>query len=66
MDDGDASTSDVDGASLDIDGTRFTICPWWDGPQTRDAVGELDRPRMGVRPDGEEGEFLSLLCCNLG
>src|SRR6478736_234882 len=21
-----------DGTSVDIDGTRFTVCPWWDGP----------------------------------
>jgi len=30
----------VDGRSVDLEGTRFTICPWWDGPKTRDAVGE--------------------------
>jgi Icc-related predicted phosphoesterase len=28
----------VDGASVDLDGTRFTVCPWWDGPMTRDEV----------------------------
>lgn len=25
-------------AVLSEDGTLFTICPWWDGPKTRDAV----------------------------
>jgi len=40
----------VDGTSVDVDGIRFTICPWWDGPQTRDRVGAqlalaaVDRP----------------------
>ena len=22
----------VDGHSIDLDGVRFTVCPWWDGP----------------------------------
>ena len=25
----------TDGASVDVDGTRFTVCPWWDGPHSR-------------------------------
>lgn len=29
----------TDGRSIDTDGMRFTVCPWWDGPATRDAVG---------------------------
>jgi Icc-related predicted phosphoesterase len=30
----------TDGDSLQTgDGTLFTICPWWDGPGTREAVG---------------------------
>ena len=29
----------VDGASVDVGDTRFTVCPWWDGPITRDEVG---------------------------
>jgi Icc-related predicted phosphoesterase len=29
----------VDGASVDIGDTRFTVCPWWDGPVTREEVG---------------------------
>ena len=28
----------TDGASVDLDGIRFTVCPWWDGPKTRDEV----------------------------
>lgn len=44
----------VDGASVDIGDTRFTICPWWDGPATRDEVGAqltlaaTDRPARWV------------------
>jgi Icc-related predicted phosphoesterase len=29
----------TDGDDLAIDGTLFTICAWWDGPQTREEVG---------------------------
>jgi Icc-related predicted phosphoesterase len=29
-----------DGDSLELDGTLFTICAWWDGPRAREAVGE--------------------------
>lgn len=28
----------TDGDSFTIGDTLFTVCPWWDGPQTRDAV----------------------------
>jgi len=44
----------VDGTSVDVDGTRFTICPWWDGPATRQAVADqlaqasLDRPERWI------------------
>jgi len=44
----------IDGASVDIEGTRFTICPWWDGPITRDevaaqlAAAAADRPARWV------------------
>lgn len=30
----------VDGDSFDLGGVRITVCPWWDGEQTR---GELER-----------------------
>jgi len=29
-----------DGDSLEVGGVLFTICPWWDGPATRQAVFE--------------------------
>lgn len=29
-----------DGDSFESGGTLFTVCPWWDGPRSRDAVGE--------------------------
>ena len=44
----------VDGASVDIGDTRFTVCPWWDGPVTRDevaaqlAAAAVDRPARWV------------------
>ena len=45
----------VDGASIDVDGTRFTVCPWWDGahdPVTRWAAqlaaAAVDRPERWV------------------
>ncbi|HSV37157.1 MAG TPA: metallophosphoesterase [Nocardioidaceae bacterium] len=30
----------VDGASLMVDGTLFTVCPWWDGDRGRQALDE--------------------------
>lgn len=30
----------ADGTSVDLDGVRFTVCPWWDGPVTRELVAE--------------------------
>jgi len=30
----------TDGDSLEVDGTLFTVCAWWDGPRSRKAVGE--------------------------
>ena len=44
----------VDGSSVDVGDTRFTVCPWWDGPMTRDEVGiqlaraAVDRPARWV------------------
>jgi Icc-related predicted phosphoesterase len=44
----------TDGGSLDVGDTRFTVCPWWDGPVTRDAVAAqlaaaaVDRPQRWV------------------
>ncbi|MEO7549187.1 MAG: metallophosphoesterase [Ramlibacter sp.] len=31
----------VDGDTVDIDGTLFSICPWWDGPQAMAGVERL-------------------------
>ncbi len=30
----------IDGDSLEINDVLFTVCPWWDGPKSRDLVGE--------------------------
>jgi Icc-related predicted phosphoesterase len=30
----------ADGDSFEMEDVLFTICPWWDGPSTRQAVGE--------------------------
>jgi Icc-related predicted phosphoesterase len=44
----------VDGESVDVDGVRFTVCPWWDGPRTRALLEEQltlaadDRPERWV------------------
>ena len=40
----------TDGDSLAVGGTLFTICPWWDGPQTRETVGaqlarDMEKPK---------------------
>src|SRR6266516_6908832 len=35
-----AGSVHTDGSSIDVDGVRFTMCPWWDGPVTQSAVGE--------------------------
>jgi Icc-related predicted phosphoesterase len=31
----------TDGSSLELGDTRFTVCPWWDGPKGREAVAGL-------------------------
>jgi len=42
-----------DGQSMDVDGVRFTVCPWWDGPQTKEIVErQLELPPSTVRPAG--------------
>jgi Icc-related predicted phosphoesterase len=44
----------VDHTTRDVDGVRFTVCPWWDGPLTRAEVGAqlsdaaVDRPDLWV------------------
>jgi len=41
----------TDGASVDMDGIRFTVCPWWDGPTTR---GEVDAQLEAAAADRPE------------
>ncbi len=49
-----APTLHTDGSSLDVDGIRFTVVPWWDGPLTQAAVNRQlaeaaqDRPQRWV------------------
>jgi Icc-related predicted phosphoesterase len=44
----------TDGETVDVDGIRFTLCPWWDGPVTRSLVdaqllaAAKDRPALEV------------------
>src|SRR4051794_13235325 len=46
----DHASLHVDGGSVDIGDTRFTVCPWWDGPTTPEegaaplAAAALDPP----------------------
>lgn len=41
----------VDGATVDVDGTRFTLCPWWDGPVTNAEVAAQLAADADDRPD---------------
>ena len=41
----------TDGDSLTIGDTLITICPWWDGPQSRAAVAQQLERASGQRPD---------------
>ena len=41
----------ADGGSVDVDGTRFTVCPWWDGPAGRAAVAAQLADAAVDRPD---------------
>jgi Icc-related predicted phosphoesterase len=40
----------VDGSSVDVGDTRFTICPWWDGPLTQRAVADQLAAAAIARP----------------
>jgi len=40
-----------DGGSVDVDGTRFTVCPWWDGPIGREAVRSQLAAAADDRPE---------------
>jgi len=40
----------ADGASIELEGIRFSVCPWWDGPFARarvEAMLEIDEARRG-------------------
>jgi Icc-related predicted phosphoesterase len=41
----------TDGASVDLDGYRFTMVPWWDGPITRQEVDDQLAAASVDRPD---------------
>ncbi len=41
----------VDGESIDKDGWRFTICPWWEGPYTRQQVAEQIEEEAANKPE---------------
>ncbi len=40
----------VDGTSVDLEDVRFTICPWWDGPSTKELVAQQLRAAAFDRP----------------
>lgn len=40
-----------DGESLMIGDTLFTMCPWWDGPVAREAIGEQFAKAAAMRKD---------------
>ena len=40
----------VDGDSLELDGTRLTVCPWWDGPVGRQALEDRLSAEAEQRP----------------
>lgn len=42
----------VDGDTVDMAGERFTVCPWWDGDGTRDAI---DRQIAAAAPAAGAG-----------
>ena len=50
----DLGSLHVDGSSVDIGDVRLTVCPWWDGPVTREevaaqlAAAAVDRPARWV------------------
>jgi Icc-related predicted phosphoesterase len=41
----------VDGSTVELPGALVTVCPWWDGPRTRDRVAE-QLQRDSERVDG--------------
>jgi Icc-related predicted phosphoesterase len=41
----------VDWGTIDIDDTRLTVCPWWDGPATRADVDDQLNQAAADRPE---------------
>ena len=42
----------VDGGGTDLDGWRVSVCPWWDGPATRETMQQFLRRERALAPDG--------------
>jgi Icc-related predicted phosphoesterase len=40
----------VDGTSTEVDGLRLSVCPWWDGPATRESMQQFLRAEHGTAP----------------
>lgn len=40
----------VDGGSTDIGALRLSVCPWWDGPSTRETMQAFLRREAATRP----------------
>jgi Icc-related predicted phosphoesterase len=45
-----AGGAHVVGGAVDVGDTRFTVCPWWDGPVTREEVAAQLRAAATDRP----------------
>lgn len=40
----------VDGAGIDLNGVRLSVCPWWDGPATRETMRAFLRTEHARAP----------------
>ncbi len=40
----------VDGGAVEVGGLRLSVCPWWDGPSTREAMQKFLRAEQGHSP----------------
>lgn len=41
----------VDGGSTELEGLRLSVCPWWDGPTTREAMQKFLRTEHTTAPE---------------
>jgi Icc-related predicted phosphoesterase len=48
----------IDGDTVRIADTLFTVCPWWDGPKSKDAVEQLLIAASAHRIEGERWVWL--------